>query len=65
MSNILSTGCVIARAELYIQSETVFLPESVFTQHIFARDYFTTMNLVENVKKNGSKLIHQTLLIHQ
>ena len=58
-------GSAMARTSLYIKSKTIFLPNSLFTKDLFARDYFTLSNLNLSARVNSVKLIRKILMFHQ
>jgi hypothetical protein len=42
-----------------------FLPDSIFTHDIHARDFFTVQSLIKQARNQSIRLIHQCLLFHQ
>lgn len=56
---------VMIRADLYAQTNMRFLRETAFTKDMFARDIVTILALLEKTQLSRTKLLHQTLLMHQ
>lgn len=42
-----------------------FLPDSIFTRDIHARDYFTIKSLLRQARNDSVRLVHKCLLFHQ
>jgi hypothetical protein len=59
-------GSIMIRKVPLQQSGVQFLPLSVFTPDLFARDFFAISSLMSGIKnESGVKLIHRVLLFHQ
>lgn len=56
---------VALRSALFLKTGARFLPDSVLTKDLFARDFFTVSGLLPAVRAQGIELIHQVLLFHQ
>lgn len=60
-------GSVLIRKRDFIESRVKFLPYSVFTPDLYARDIFTISGIMAGIKNisTQTKLIHRILLFHQ
>jgi hypothetical protein len=57
-------GSVMIRRELF--RDSLFLPMSLFTTDLFARDYHMIRDLFSDIKDNSTiRLIHEGLMFHQ
>ena len=58
-------GSAAVKAELYLKSRTLYLPDSIFTKDLFARDYFTLAKLASYTSSERVHLVHRILMFHQ
>lgn len=59
-------GSIMIRKSALQKSGVQFLPLSVFTPDLFARDFFAISSLMNGIKNETDiKLIHKVLLFHQ
>ena len=58
-------GSILIKTMVYETAKVKFLPQGLFTDDIFARDYITLMKLLEYIDENNIHLIHQALMFHQ
>eukprot|EP01038_Epipyxis_sp_PR26KG_P008893 gene8893-11996_t len=58
-------GSVLIRSNLFLKSKAEFLPESLFTPDLFARDFLLLERMMNVTNENRTMLIHKCLLFHQ
>ena len=58
-------GSMIIRAKLFSEHQIRFLPKSIFTGELFARDWFVIDKLNKSIAPSTVHLIHRVLLFHQ
>eukprot|EP00597_Dinobryon_sp_UTEXLB2267_P004149 CAMPEP_0170062350 /NCGR_PEP_ID=MMETSP0019_2-20121128/3606_1 /TAXON_ID=98059 /ORGANISM="Dinobryon sp., Strain UTEXLB2267" /LENGTH=1130 /DNA_ID=CAMNT_0010268469 /DNA_START=454 /DNA_END=3846 /DNA_ORIENTATION=+ len=58
-------GSAMVKADLYIKSNVLFLPDSLFSKDLFARDYFSLEKLAAHAKRGAVHMIHRILMFHQ
>ncbi len=58
-------GSIIIRTELYNTLNLRYLPESIFTKDLMARDYLLIERLIEELNPKTIKLLHRCLMFHQ
>ena len=60
-------GSVMIRSSCFRSTGVRFLPLSVFTQDLFARDFFAVSGILGGIQNETTqtKLIHRVLFFHQ
>ena len=58
-------GSMIIRTKLFSDHQIRFLPKSIFTGELFARDWFVIDKLNKSIPPSTVQLIHRVLLFHQ
>lgn len=58
-------GSVIIRSNLYLKAKSEFLPDSVFTKDLFARDFLMLQAMLPFTSPEKCHLQHRCLLFHQ
>jgi hypothetical protein len=56
---------VMVRRDLFLKTGVKFLPNALFTEDLFARDFYAIKDLVSASRSNSVKLLHRCLLFHQ
>lgn len=58
-------GSFAVRTSAVRKSGAKFLPDSLFTKNLYARDFFFVSKVQRYVKPDSIKYIHSTLFFHQ
>jgi hypothetical protein len=56
---------ILVRTSKVVESKGTYLPDSLFTRDLFARDFHSLTEIVRVIKPQAIKLIHRIFLIHQ
>jgi len=58
-------GSMMLRAKVYQRKRLFYLPDSIFTKEVYARDFFTVEAATSDMKPSAIRLIHRCLMFHQ